>query len=50
MGAARGLKAPDVVREASQVYREEQDRVGQWVRECCELEVVPVRARGGGGR
>ncbi len=33
-----GLKAPDVVREASEVYREEQDRVGQWLHECCELE------------
>ena len=43
-----GLKAPDVVREASEVYREEQDRVGQWLRECCELEVAAPGSRVGG--
>ncbi|HNC99123.1 MAG TPA: hypothetical protein PKW90_23515, partial [Myxococcota bacterium] len=42
------LKAPDVVREASEVYREEQDRVGQWLRECCELEVAAPGSRVGG--
>ena len=43
-----GLKAPDVVREASEVYREEQDRVGQWLHECCELEVAAPGSRVGG--
>ena len=42
-----GLKAPDVVREASEVYREEQDRVGQWLHECCELEVAAPGSRVG---
>lgn len=40
-----GLRAPDVVREASEVYREEQDRVGQWLHECCELEVAAPGSR-----
>lgn len=43
-----GLKAPDVVREASEVYREEQDRVRQWIHECCELEVAAPGSRVGG--
>lgn len=43
-----GLKAPDVVREASEVYREEQDRVGQWLHECCELESAVPGSRVGG--
>lgn len=42
-----GLKAPDVVREASEVYREEQDRVGQWLHECCELESAVPGSRAG---
>lgn len=32
-----GLQAPDVVRNASEAYKSEQDRVGQFVAECCEL-------------
>ncbi len=43
-----GLKAPDVVREASEVYREEQDRVRQWIHECCELETAVPGSRVGG--
>ena len=42
-----GLKAPDVVREASEVYREEQDRVGQWLHECCEVESAVPGSRVG---
>lgn len=43
-----GLRAPDAVREASAVYREEQDRVGQWVHECCEVQPAEsVRADAG---
>lgn len=32
-----GLQPPDAVLAASRDYQEEQDRVGQFVRECCEL-------------
>lgn len=32
-----GLREPAEVVEASEGYRLEQDRVGQWVRECCEV-------------
>jgi putative DNA primase/helicase len=32
-----GLQAPDAVMAASKDYQAEQDRVGQFVRECCEL-------------
>jgi putative DNA primase/helicase len=35
--AASGLMAPAVVRAAVEEYRSEQDRLGQFVRECCEL-------------
>jgi P4 family phage/plasmid primase-like protien len=35
--AQRGLGAPDSVLAASRSYQEEQDRVGQFVRECCEV-------------
>lgn len=34
---AEGLQAPERVRVASKAYREEQDRVGQFVQQCCEL-------------
>jgi len=43
-----GLRAPDAVREASAVYREEQDRVGQWVHECCEVQPADAGSRVGG--
>lgn len=32
-----GLQAPRVVTAASEAYRSEQDRVGQFVAECCEV-------------
>lgn len=32
-----GLRAPAAVIEASQAYRREQDRVREWVSECCEM-------------
>lgn len=32
-----GLQAPDAVLAASKDYQTEQDRIGQFVRECCEL-------------
>lgn len=35
---AMGLKAPDAVVAAGASYREEQDRVGQFVSECCERD------------
>ncbi len=44
-----GLRAPDAVREASAVYREEQDRVGQWVHECCEVQPAVAGSRVGEG-
>jgi P4 family phage/plasmid primase-like protien len=34
--AAGGLNPPALVREASAAYKAEQDRVGQFVAECCE--------------
>jgi putative DNA primase/helicase len=33
-----GLRPPGVVRSASEEYRSEQDRVGQFVGECCERD------------
>jgi len=33
-----GLNPPDVVRAATAEYREEQDRVGQFIAEACELD------------
>lgn len=33
-----GLTPPDVVRDATDEYRSEQDRVGQWLTENCELD------------
>jgi putative DNA primase/helicase len=33
-----GLRPPACVLEANEAYRIEQDRVGQFVRECCVLE------------
>lgn len=35
--AQAGLQPPDVVRAASEGYKREQDRVGQFVAECCEV-------------
>jgi putative DNA primase/helicase len=34
--AEGGLMVPDIVRQASAAYKAEQDRVGQFVAECCE--------------
>jgi len=47
-----GLPEPDVVRLAGEEYRSEQDRLGQFLRECCELGRglwVPLVAPMGGG-
>jgi P4 family phage/plasmid primase-like protien len=33
----KGLQPPDAVREASREYQSEQDRVGQFITECCVL-------------
>lgn len=41
-----GLRAPDVVRDASARYQAESDRVRQFVDECCVLQ---VSGEGGGG-
>lgn len=35
--AQSGLQAPDVVLSASETYKREQDRIGQFVEECCEV-------------
>lgn len=35
--AASGLRAPDVVLAASRDYRAEQDRMAQFIAECCEV-------------
>jgi P4 family phage/plasmid primase-like protien len=39
-----GLRAPAAVVSASKAYQSEQDRVGQFVRECCELAPAGVMA------
>lgn len=39
-----GLRPPEVVLAASRAYQSEQDRVGQFVRECCELAPASVMA------
>jgi putative DNA primase/helicase len=36
--AAGGLQAPSAVLAASAAYKQEQDRVGQFVAQCCELD------------
>lgn len=36
--ASEGLQPPDVVLAASKDYQTEQDRIGQFVSECCELD------------
>ncbi|MEN9815514.1 MAG: hypothetical protein RLZZ412_1496 [Verrucomicrobiota bacterium] len=36
--ATTGLREPTVVLEASEAYRREQDRVGTFVHECCEVD------------
>jgi P4 family phage/plasmid primase-like protien len=33
-----GLQPPDVVLAASREYREEQDRLGEFIRDCCQLD------------
>lgn len=33
-----GLQPPDVVLAASREYREEQDRLGEFIRDCCHVE------------
>jgi putative DNA primase/helicase len=35
---AEGLQAPGVVLEASREYRGEQDRLGEFIRDCCRLD------------
>lgn len=45
-----GLNPPDAVRAAVEVYREEQDRVGQFIKECCEVGAqhwAPISGLGG---
>jgi putative DNA primase/helicase len=42
--AQLGLGAPDIVLAASKSYQQEQDRVGQFVHECCELPPVGEHA------
>ncbi len=37
--AQRGLEPPALVRAASEAYKSEQDRVGQFVGECCEVGI-----------
>lgn len=36
---ASGLRPPDVVLAASSEYRSEQDRIGEFVRDCCRLDI-----------
>lgn len=43
--AAGGLQPPAVVRVAVQGYKVEQDRLGQFVRECCEVAPAEVLAK-----
>ena len=45
--AAGGLREPSAVLEASEDYRREQDRVGQWVSECCEVDAGGAGGAGG---
>ncbi len=40
--AQEGLQPPDLVLAASRDYQTEQDRVGQFVAECCELDPAAV--------
>jgi P4 family phage/plasmid primase-like protien len=35
---ADGLQPPDIVLAASREYREEQDRLGEFIRDCCQLD------------
>lgn len=46
---AMGLKAPDAVVAAGASYREEQDRVGQFLTECCEAAPAAWTALTGPG-
>lgn len=39
-----GLRPPEAVLSASRAYQSEQDRVGQFVRECCQLAPPSVMA------
>jgi P4 family phage/plasmid primase-like protien len=47
-GTGGGLREPDAVLEASEAYRSEQDRVRQFLHECCETQRA-VQAGGSGG-
>lgn len=50
--AADGLQPPDSVLAASKDYQTEQDRIGQFISECCELGMEhsePLTAGMGGG-
>ena len=40
--ATTGLREPAVVLEASEAYRREQDRIGTFVHECCEVDPRPA--------
>jgi P4 family phage/plasmid primase-like protien len=47
-----GLAEPEVVRAAGEEYQAEQDRIGQFVSECCEIGVTlsePLTGAMGGG-
>jgi putative DNA primase/helicase len=44
---AHGLRPPDVVLAACNEYRTEQDRVGEFIRDCCRLDVTGWVAVGG---
>jgi putative DNA primase/helicase len=45
---ADGLRAPDIVMAASRDYQSEQDRVGQFLNECCEFDKEARTALAGG--
>ncbi len=47
--AQRGLEPPAVVRAASEAYKSEQDRVGQFVGECCDVGLEYEEALTSGG-
>lgn len=44
-----GLAAPDAVRSASEAYKSEQDRIGQFVAECCEVGLAFEELLAGAG-
>jgi len=46
--AANGLRPPEMVLAASRAYRSEQDRIGQFLEECCEVARSVGQAMGVG--